>query len=108
MTAQVYIILAEAKNVLTVPAAALQSSNRGKRGNRSADVNTKNQNTATNAPASTANRGDGENNPNRPARLNLTDEEKSLVAQAQIVDSDGSCPTSGWNSQTTICPHWLK
>ncbi len=84
MTAQVYIILAEAKNVLTVPAAALQSSNRGKRGNRSADVNTKNQNTATNAPASTANRGDGENNPNRPARLNLTDEEKSLVAQGKL------------------------
>lgn len=82
MTAQVYIILAEAKNVLTVPAAALQSSNRPQRANR---------NNADKKPETTQKKAD------RPQRLELTAEEKALIDQGKasvsivrVVQADGT------------------
>ncbi|MDQ9021641.1 efflux RND transporter periplasmic adaptor subunit [Acinetobacter sichuanensis] len=85
MTAQVYIILAEAKDVLTVPASALQS--RPQRAKRNTDkksdvdkTNTKNQADA-----------------DRPQRLELTADEKALVDQGKasiatvrVVQADGT------------------
>jgi membrane fusion protein, macrolide-specific efflux system len=88
MTAQVYIVLNEAKNVLTVPAAALQTSNRpqGKRGERNADK-AKEQKPAATDQAKTE----------RPKRLELSAEEKSLIEQGKasmsmvrVVQADGT------------------
>ncbi|NNH25390.1 MacA family efflux pump subunit [Acinetobacter terrestris] len=88
MTAQVYIVLNEAKNALTVPAAALQGSNRpqGKRGERSADK-AKEQKPADTDQAKTE----------RPKRLELSAEEKSLIEQGKasmsmvrVVQVDGT------------------
>lgn len=82
MTAQVYIILAEAKNVLTVPAAALQSSNRTQRsGNKNSST------TANTAPSNGSQKNqNGKNSANhsdRPERLELTADEKALVDQGK-------------------------
>jgi len=88
MTAQVYIVLNEAKNALTVPAAALQGSNRpqGKRGERSAN-RAKEQKPADTEQAKTE----------RPKRLELSAEEKSLIEQGKasmsmvrVVQADGT------------------
>lgn len=88
MTAQVYIVLAEAKNVLTVPAAALQSSNRpqGKRADRNADQ-AKQQNPTDHDQAQTE----------RPKRLQLSTEEKALIEQGKasmsmvrVIQADGT------------------
>ncbi len=88
MTAQVYIVLNEAKNVLTVPAAALQTSNRpqGKRGERNADK-AKGQKPAATDQAKAE----------RPKRLELSAEEKSLIEQGKasmsmvrVVQADGT------------------
>ncbi|RYL25857.1 MacA family efflux pump subunit [Acinetobacter piscicola] len=83
MTAQVYIILAEAKNVLTVPAAALQSSNRPQRANR---------NNADKKPETNQ-----KDKADRPQRLELTAEEKALIDQGKasvsivrVVQADGT------------------
>lgn len=85
MTAQVYIILNEAKNVLTLPSAALQTSNRSKRsGNK--DTASADQKSAQNANA-TANGAnkDSKNSPQgeRPERLELTADEKTLIEQGK-------------------------
>ena len=85
MTAQVYIILDEARNVLTVPSAAIQSSNRPRKAS---------SNTEASAPeASNANRDATK----RPNRLELTAEEKALLKQGKasmamvrVVQADGS------------------
>ncbi|TCB57747.1 MacA family efflux pump subunit [Acinetobacter terrae] len=88
MTAQVYIVLNEVKNILTIPAAALQSSNRpqGKRGDRNADQ-AKQQKPADTDQAKTE----------RPKRLELSAEEKSLIEQGKasismvrVVQADGT------------------
>ncbi|TCB53023.1 MacA family efflux pump subunit [Acinetobacter terrestris] len=88
MTAQVYIVLNEAKNALTVPAAALQGSNRpqGKRGERNAN-RAKEQKPADIDQAKTE----------RPKRLELSAEEKSLIEQGKasmsmvrVVQADGT------------------
>ncbi|WP_174493330.1 MacA family efflux pump subunit [Acinetobacter sp. Marseille-Q1623] len=83
MTAQVYIILAEAKNVLTVPAAALQSSNRPQRANR---------NNADKKPETAQ-----KDKADRPQRLELTADEKALIDQGKasvsivrVVQADGT------------------
>lgn len=83
MTAQVYIILAEAKNVLTVPAAALQSSNRPQRANR----NNADKKLETTQKDKT----------DRPQRLELTADEKALIDQGKasvsivrVVQADGT------------------
>lgn len=89
MTAQVYIILDEAKNVLTIPAAAIQSSNRPQR-----------KRTEANADSTNRARGDqkeGADKANRPKRLELTAAEKALVKQGKatvsmvrVLQADGS------------------
>ncbi len=88
MTAQVYIVLNEAKNVLTVPAAALQTSNRpqGKRGERNADKAKEQKPAATDQAKA-----------ERPKRLELSAEEKSLIEQGKasmslvrVVQADGT------------------
>ena len=85
MTAQVYIILAEAKNVLTVPAAALQ--NRPQRANRNG--NKKPDGAKADAKDSA--------NADHPQRLELTADEKALVDQGKasvatvrIIQADGT------------------
>lgn len=88
MTAQVYIVLSEAKNTLTVPAAALQSSNRpqGKRADRNADKAKEQKPTDTDQAKT-----------EHPKRLELSAEEKSLIEQGKasmsmvrVVQADGT------------------
>ena len=99
MTAQVYIILNEAKNVLTLPSSALQTSNRSKRSSNK-DAASADQKSAQNANT-TANRAnkDSKNSPQgeRPERLELTADEKALieqgkasVAMVRVLQADGS------------------
>lgn len=93
MTAQVYIILDEAKNVLTIPSAAVQTSNRPQRRAQSPDSDTIQANNAA-APADAK---QGENKTDRPKRLELTEAEKALVKQGKatvsmvrVLQADGS------------------
>ena len=101
MTAQVYIVLAEAKNVLTIPAAAIQNKrpNKKERGTNSARSAEKNKD--TDQPKS-----------QRPQRLNLSDAEKALIADGKasiatvrVLQADGSAqPQSvlvGLNNRVT-------
>ncbi|WP_180135770.1 MacA family efflux pump subunit [Acinetobacter sp. YH12070] len=92
MTAQVYIILDEAKNVLTVPAAAVQTSNRPQRSRN--NTSTDGQSADKNANAEARSNKD---NPHRPKRLELTEAEKALVKQGKasvamvrVLQADGS------------------
>jgi len=85
MTAQVYIILNEAKNVLTIPAAAIQSSNRSQ---------TKRSDTAK---EQTAKSSTDQTQTDRPKRLELSAEEKALIEQGKaslsmvrVVQADGT------------------
>lgn len=71
MTAQVYIVLAEAKNVLTVPASALQTSKRPNRKDRGAD-----KTETKDAPRS-----------QQPKRLDLTADEQALITQGKASTS---------------------
>ncbi|MCH7385397.1 MacA family efflux pump subunit [Acinetobacter dispersus] len=87
MTAQVYIVLAEAKNALTVPAAAIQTQ----RGNRSKDHQANG-----NASAEQAKKSDSDK-AQRPKRLELSEEEKALIAQGKastgmvrVLQADGT------------------
>ncbi|ENV84091.1 hypothetical protein F941_00500 [Acinetobacter bouvetii DSM 14964 = CIP 107468] len=89
MTAQVYIILDEAKNALTIPAAAIQASNRPDRKNKNSTGNDSaaSQAAASNDPAKAS----------RPKRLELSDAEKALIQQGKasmamvrVVQADGS------------------
>lgn len=93
MTAQVYIILDEAKNVLTIPAAAVQTSNRPQRRAQSPDSDK----TQANNAATPADAKQGENKTDRPKRLELTEAEKALVKQGKatvsmvrVLQADGS------------------
>lgn len=86
MTAQVYIVLADAKNALTIPAAAIQTQ----RGNRSA------KGSQGNRSAEQAKKSDSDK-AQRPKRLELSEEEKALVAQGKastgmvrVLQADGS------------------
>jgi hypothetical protein len=92
MTAQVYIILDEAKNVLTVPAAAVQTSNRPQRSRNNTSTDGESADKNTNAEAKS-----NKDNPNRPKRLELTEAEKALVKQGKasvamvrVLQADGS------------------
>ncbi|WP_180005399.1 MULTISPECIES: MacA family efflux pump subunit [unclassified Acinetobacter] len=92
MTAQVYIILDEAKNVLTVPAAAVQTSNRPQRSRN--NTSTDGQSADKNANAEARSNKD---NPHRPKGLELTEAEKTLVKQGKasvamvrVLQADGS------------------
>ncbi|MCY6413265.1 MacA family efflux pump subunit [Acinetobacter sp. VNH17] len=86
MTAQVYIVLAEAKNALTIPAAAIQSQ-RPNRKDRSAN-GTKSTDQAKKSGAETT---------QRPKRLDLTEDDKALIAQGKasmamvrVLQADGT------------------
>ncbi|WAU77045.1 MacA family efflux pump subunit [Acinetobacter sp. TR3] len=85
MTAQVYIVLAEAKNVLTIPAAAIQSKRSNKKDNS-------NNSTAANQAKTTDTQ-----KIQQPKRLDLTEAEKALIAQGKastgivrILQADGT------------------
>ena len=104
MTAQVSIVLAEARNVLTIPAAAVQGANRSRsRGNsNNSDSNVRAERDNTNASSA-----------KRPARLELTANEKALVDQGKaslgmvrVLQADGSArPQSvllGLNNRATV------
>lgn len=85
MTAQVYIVLAEAKNVLTIPAAAIQSKRSNKKDNS-------NNSTAANQAKTTDTQ-----KTQQPKRLDLTEAEKALIAQGKastgivrILQADGT------------------
>jgi len=87
MTAQVYIVLAEAKNALTIPAAAIQTQ----RGNRA-----KGGQANTNKSTESAKKSDTDQ-AQRPKRLELSEEEKALVAQGKastgmvrVLQADGT------------------
>lgn len=85
MTAQVYIVLNEAKNVLTIPAAAIQSSNqKGKRGKKTATGSVSAAD--TNAVGSTR-------NSQRPAQINTQHDQrqrKGKPATVKVLDKDGN------------------
>ncbi|WP_180177794.1 MacA family efflux pump subunit [Acinetobacter sp. YH01005] len=92
MTAQVYIILDEAKNILTVPAAAVQTSNRPQRSRNNTSTDGESADKNTNAEAKS-----NKDNPNRPKGLELTEAEKALVKQGKasvamvrVLQADGS------------------
>lgn len=82
MTAQVSIVIADAKNALLVPAAALQNSKKTR-----SSRNPKNSPDQTNHDAQPTQAADNSHNPNpnqsKRANLQLTDQEKSLLAQGK-------------------------
>ena len=96
MTAQVYIILADVKNALAIPAAALQSSNRPQRAKSSNSSNVNGTNADSSKSASAPNK-DAKKSDDRPERLELTADEKALVDQGKasvsvvrVLQADGS------------------
>ncbi|WP_338559784.1 MacA family efflux pump subunit [Acinetobacter sp. KS-LM10] len=107
MTAQVYIILDEAKNALTIPSSAVQTSNRPQRqrsgnaqGERPENTERKKEQNSERAAS------------DRPKRLELNDQEKLLVdqgkasvAMVRVLQEDGTVkPTSvliGLNNRAT-------
>ena len=110
MTAQVYIILDEAKNALTIPSAAIQTSNRPPR-QRGQNGPSNQNNKDRNEQARGENRGERPAG-DRPKRLELSDEEKALVEQGKasmamvrVLQADGSAkPTPvlvGLNNRAT-------
>ncbi|MGL3044115.1 MacA family efflux pump subunit [Acinetobacter pecorum] len=111
MTAQVYIILDEARNVLTIPAAAIQSSNRPQRPNRGEGSRGAGASSGPNEAQNQA-RGDERAAGDRPARLVLSDAERALIEQGKaqrgmvrVLQADGTAkPTPvliGLNNRVT-------
>lgn len=114
MTAQVYIVLDEAKNVLTIPAAAIQSSNRPARANRGEGSRGEGSRSEANPAARPETESTQGNRPaaERPARLNLSDAEIALIEQGKaqramvrVLQADGTAkPTPvliGLNNRAT-------
>ena len=113
MTAQVYIVLDEAKNVLTIPAAAIQGSNRPPRANcgEARGEGSLGEGGSASRPegdSAQGNRPAGE----RPARLNLSEAELALIEQGKaqrgvvrVLQADGTAkPTPvliGLNNRAT-------
>lgn len=104
MTAQVSIVLAEARNVLTIPAAAVQGANRSRSRSNSNNSDSNARTERNNTDASST---------KRPARLELTANEKALVDQGKaslgmvrVLQADGSArPQSvllGLNNRATV------
>ena len=86
MTAQVYIVLNEAKNVLTIPAAAIQSQR----------ANRKDSSANGNKSSDQAKKPDAETT-QHPKRLDLTEDDKALIAQGKasilmvrVLQADGT------------------
>lgn len=114
MTAQVYIVLDEAKNVLTIPAAAIQGSNRPPRANRGEGSREEGSRSEANPAARPETESTQGNRPaaERPARLNLSDAEIALIEQGKaqramvrVLQADGTAkPTPvliGLNNRAT-------
>lgn len=114
MTAQVYIVLDEAKNVLTIPAAAIQSSNRPARANRGEGSRGEGSRSEANPAARPETESSQGNRPaaERPARLNLSEAELALIEQGKaqlgmvrVLQADGTAkPTPvliGLNNRAT-------
>lgn len=110
MTAQVYIVLDEARNVMTIPAAAIQSSNRPQRPSRGEGTQGTRGEGRPRGEESAA-RGDNAKG-ERPARLELSDAERALVEQGKaqramvrVLQADGTAkPTPvliGLNNRVT-------
>lgn len=96
MTAQVYIILAEAKNALSIPASALQASNRPQRATNGNGANSKKSSTGSDQQSSHKN-NKANNTSERPQRLELTVDEKALIDQGKasvsivrVLQADGT------------------
>lgn len=98
MTAQVSIVLAEAKNVLTIPAAALQSANRPQRsrGQNSNESTQPNRN-STSTETARSPRKEDKSNSQRPTHLELSPKEQNLIEQAKasramvrVLQTDGT------------------
>ena len=112
MTAQVYIILDEAKHVLTIPAAAVQTSNRPQRKpSQGSSINSGNNaiNNERSSDRSQTDRTSGD----RPKRLELTSAEKALIDQGKasmgmvrVLQEDGSAKPQpvllGLNNRVTV------
>lgn len=86
MTAQVYIVLNDAKNVLTIPAAAIKSSSQqGKRGKRTS--------TGSVSAAASGNTQTQAAHRQRPAQINAQQGErqrKGKPATVKVLDKDGN------------------
>lgn len=117
MTAQVSIILADAKNILTVPSSALQTSNRpmrqrGQNQGQGADSANPNSSRSERPQGQGPTPEGGRPEADRPKRLELTDAEKQLLqdgkasmATVRVLQADGTAkPQSvliGLNNRVT-------
>ncbi|WP_445114948.1 efflux RND transporter periplasmic adaptor subunit [Acinetobacter sp. WZC-1] len=81
MTAQVYIILAEAKNALTIPASAIQAPNRPQRAENGANPAQKPGGGKNGENRKRQRQTDNPENTERPQPLQLTADEKNLISQ---------------------------
>ena len=109
MTAQVSIIIDQAKNVLTIPSSALQTKSTNTKGS-SSNSNTNNN---TSGQSNTKERSSTKDtNAQRPARLELSDAEQALIdqgkatrAMVRVLQADGTAkPTPvlvGLNNRVT-------
>lgn len=105
MTAQVSIIIDQAKNVLTIPSSALQTKSTNTKGGSSSNNTSGESNTKERSSAKDA-------NAERPARLVLSDAEQALIdqgkasrAMVRVLQADGTAkPTPvliGLNNRVT-------
>lgn len=107
MTAQVSIVLDEAKNVLMIPAAAIQASNRPQRSRTPGADQAPAERGASEAARGQRPAGD------RPARLTLTEQERALIdqgkaalAMVRVLQADGSAKPqqvlTGLNNRVSV------
>ena len=107
MTAQVSIVLDEAKNVLMIPAAAIQASNRPQRSRAPGADQAPAERAASEAARGQRPTGD------RPARLTLTQQERALIdqgkaalAMVRVLQADGSAKPqqvlTGLNNRVSV------
>lgn len=107
MTAQVSIVLDEAKNVLMIPAAAIQASNRPQRSRAPGADQAPAERAASEAARGQRPAGD------RPARLTLTEQERALIdqgkaalAMVRVLQADGSAKQqqvlTGLNNRVSV------
>lgn len=107
MTAQVSIVLDEAENVLMIPAAAIQVSNRPQRSRAPGADQAPAERAASEAARGQRPAGD------RPARLTLTEQERALIdqgkaalAMVRVLQADGSAKPqqvlTGLNNRVSV------
>lgn len=113
MTAQVSIIIDQAKNVLTIPSSALQTKSTNTKANNSSSNTNSNANSNTSGESNTKERNSTKDtNAQRPARLELTDAEQALIdqgkatrAMVRVLQADGTAKPApvliGLNNRVT-------